>query len=191
MEKKPKLTGTCTRGARALGAVALFVVGSWASLTVYSVHAALPKNPIRLPLEAEINTQLWFPQGWKFFTRDAREEDFFPMVRGQDGAFVRASQAPNFQAKHVFGWSRDGRAQGIELGRLKYAAADVVPIACKAAPEDCLADAAVQLTVKNETPSPTLCGDVGIVLSRPVPWTWARSGQTSMRSRVIRMRVTC
>jgi antimicrobial peptide system SdpA family protein len=191
MDQDPKHIAGEPTGARRLGAVAAALVGLWTALAAYAAHGALPKNPIHLPFEAEINTQLWFPQGWKFFTRDAREEDSFPMVRGEDGAFRRASAAPNFQARHVFGWSRDGRTQGIELGLLRHAAADVEPSACKGSIEACLEQAEVHVTARNEAPNPTLCGDVGIVYQRPVPWAWARSGQVSMRSRVIRMRVTC
>jgi antimicrobial peptide system SdpA family protein len=175
---------------RWLGLVALGLLASWSTLGVHAVHSAIPNNPVRLPLKEQLQTQLWLPQGWKFFTRSAREETTSPYLRGEDGRWRSASTAPNFQARNLFGASRDGRAQGVEIGLILRDASHATREACRATPEICLDRARSTATLHTPSPSPTLCGDVGFVFRKPVPWAWSRS-KVQMPSEVLWIKVVC
>lgn len=181
-------------GARRLGLLTLGLVLGWATLTVYVLHAALPYNPIRLPFEDRFDVRLVLPEGWAFFTRDPKDERMLPMIRGERDQWRRASQTPNFQPRNFFGIDRAARAQGVELGLLLEEARGAERAACEEAPEVCLARIPVAQRVHNRSPNPTLCGQVGVVFQKAVPWAWSRSSQEKkiiMPSQILRMDVEC
>jgi antimicrobial peptide system SdpA family protein len=159
--------------------------------TLYGLHAVTGFNPLRLPNEKSVDIQSWAPQGWKFFTRDPREDWTLLFARRADGTWVDASAGPNFQVGSLFGLSRAPRAQGIEMGTLLYGFRPNQWRPCTRTPVECLPDVPVQSrVVRNRTPRPTLCGDVAIVLQQQIPWAWARS-RPLMPSRILRMYVEC
>jgi len=48
------------------------------------------------------------------------------------------------------------------------------------------------VTIESAQPERALCGAVGIVLQKPVPWAWARDGRSViMPSRVARFWIAC
>lgn len=179
---------------RRLGLLALGLLLGWSTVTMYALHAALPYNPIRLPFEDRLDMRLILPEGWAFFTRDPREDRMQPYLRGADGQWSTASMTPNFQPKNFFGIDRAARAQGVEMGLLLEAARQVERSACEEEPQVCLGRATVGRTLRNISPSPSLCGQVGIVFQRAVPWAWSRSSQgkpITMPSKILRLDVEC
>lgn len=184
------LTPTALR--RIAGAAVALIV-SWSIVFGYVVHAALPLNPIRLPLEESLHANVWAPQGWAFFTRDAREDRFFVFRRGAAGdTWQPALMSPHNKPSNAFGMDRKTRAQGVEMGLMFNAAPKQAWRSCKGDPVACLSDAPVAFQMANISPRPTLCGDVGLVLQPPVPWAWARLPHTSqMNSRVARVKAVC
>ena len=177
---------------RALGALFLLVTAAASIPCAYSAHAALAFNPIKLPLEKQARAPYWLPQGWKFFTRDPKEEREAFYRRTPEGAWVSAAGGANAEPSHGFGLSRAARAQGVEFGLLVQPISQNAFQACEESPLACLERAEEALSIKNESPLPTLCGSIGIVMQKPIPWAWAGSADTIiMPSRVVRVRVSC
>ena len=177
---------------RAVGAFVLALALAWFTLLAYVVHAAVPPNPIRLPLEKRMYTRYWAPQGWAFFTRDPREEDILLFVRGRDGAWISAHKGPHASPSNYFGLSRASRARGIEVGQILRRVPKAGWQPCKERAEVCLERTPNAGTVRNISPNPTLCGEVGLALQKPVPWAWSSSAyKIVMPSRVSRLGVLC
>jgi antimicrobial peptide system SdpA family protein len=174
---------------RVLGLLAVALVGSWSIVVLYVVHAALPFNPIRLPLEGSL--RYFAPEGWAFFTRDPREERFDVFVR-RAGVWTEALTSPHSRASNWFGLNRRSTAQGIEIGLLLADLPKASWQGCRAEAPECLAKKPPEHPIRNVSPEPTLCGEVGISLQKPVPWAWSRSPKrVIMPSRVARLRITC
>ncbi len=180
------------RSSRALGALTLLCGGVAAIVTTYSLHAGMRFNAIRLPFEQKLNLPLFLPQGWKFFTRDAREERTFPFARTAERGWVSAGAGANGDSGHLLGARRDSRAQTAELTALMHQAEGRTWTTCTATTTTCLDDVTTMAVVVNTSPRPTICGDIGIVRQAPVPWAWARDARdTTMPSRVLRLEVQC
>lgn len=191
-------TPPTTSGARRLGVLALGLLLGWTTVTVYALHAALPYNPIKLPFADRVDIRLLLPEGWAFFTRDPRDDRMLPYLRGPEARWARASRTPNFQPQNLFGIDRAARAQGVELGLLMEQAHEARRTACEGEPTVCLESAPVAEKVRNKSPNPTLCGQVGVVFQRAVPWAWSRTNQEKtpekkiiMPSKVLRLDVEC
>jgi antimicrobial peptide system SdpA family protein len=181
-------------GSRRLGLLALGLILGWSTVAAYALHPALPYNPIKLPLADRFDVRLVLPEGWAFFTRSPREDRMMPFLRGADGQWAGASRTPNFQPQNFFGIDRAARAQGVEMGLLLEASRSTARQPCEEEPAVCLARAPVALTLRNGSPRPTLCGPVGFVFQKAVPWAWSRSNQDKkiiMPSQVLRMDVEC
>lgn len=182
------------RSLTALGAFSLSLMLGWGVLFAYSVHAALPSNPIKLPAEMSVQPNVWMPQGWKFFTRDPREEEISVFVRDAEGRWVSGLRGANASPRNFFGLSRATRAQGIELGLLTTAAGTIKDAwqPCRDRLEACVERSQLVGEVTNITPDPTLCGEVGLTLQEPVPWNWSRSKRkVTMPSKAMRVNVIC
>ncbi|SEU34443.1 SdpA family antimicrobial peptide system protein [Stigmatella erecta] len=181
-------------GPRRLGWLALGLIIGWSTVAAYALHAALPYNPIQLPFADRFDIRLVLPEGWAFFTRDPRDDRMLPYVRGADAQWSMASHTPNFQPRNFFGIDRAGRAQGVEMGLLMEAAREAERQGCEEAPVACLERAPVARKVSNTSPHPTLCGEVGFVFQRAVPWAWSHSRREKkiiMPSKVLRLDIEC
>lgn len=185
-------------GARRLGLLALGLLLGWSTVAAYALHAALPYNPIKLPFEDHFDIRLLLPEGWAFFTRDPRDPRMLPYQRGADGQWTRASRTPNFQPHNLFGIDRGGRAQGVEMGLLMEQTRQVDRIDCEVEPTLCLERAPVGEKIRNRSPNPTLCGEVGFVFQRAVPYAWSRTNREKspekkiiMPSKVLRLEIEC
>lgn len=175
---------------------ALFAAaGFWGAVLAYALQPALPYSPIRLPFQDEVRTQFFLPEGWAFFTKSPREERPFLFLR-TDAGWKDASLAPISRARNAFGLDRAVRAQSVELAllltrpevRKAWKACEVKAFG------PCLEATAPAATLRNESPRPTLCGDVGVARQKPLPWAWARSEKgrkLMMPINVVRMRVEC
>jgi antimicrobial peptide system SdpA family protein len=180
------------RDLRALGAFTLALTCVWLTIAAYALHAVLPFNPIRLPFERWVHVRFWAPEGWGFFTRNPQEEAMLVFVRDRDGQWTSASMGPNGMPRNAFGLNRASRAQSVEAGLLAGGVPKNAYQPCGNQPAACLEHAPVGVSLKNPTPSPTLCGQVGIAMQKPLPWAWSNSrDRVIMPSRVARMNVDC
>ena len=161
-------------------------------LALYAVTGSLPSAPFHLPGASQLQTPMWVPEGWKFFSKSPRGAVHAAYVRDGRGAWRQALVRPNAQPANWFGANRSGRAQGVEMGVLLEHAPKVDWSECREQPATCLESALRSFKVKNRVPAPTLCGAVGVVMSEPVPWAWSSSAaHLTMPSHVLRMEVQC
>jgi antimicrobial peptide system SdpA family protein len=193
-EKSGSVTSSksTTCGDRRLGLLVLALGAFWAVLFTYAVHGSMPFNPLRLPFENKLQTMRWIPEGWKFFTRDPREEDLLYFVVGTSGVWVSAHRGPHSRPSNALGLNRVSRAQSVEAGLLYSKIPKTLWAQCNGHPVKCLESSPVGKALKNISPRPTLCGTIGLVMQKPVPWAWSHSRDAmNMPSRVIRLEVSC
>jgi antimicrobial peptide system SdpA family protein len=175
---------------RALGAAAIAIVLGWSTLAVYSIHASLPSNPVRLPFASNVQAQALAPQGWSFFTRDPHFPRMTAYTRSSNGRWVPAGVGPYARPENALGLIRSPGAQEHELKWLTDRLAAPRLSACEGDLDTCLNHAEVAARVTNHAPRPTLCGSVGIVVQKPVPWSWRNDG-VRMEPRFARLEVQC
>lgn len=179
---------------RALGIVAALLAVGWSVLGLYVAHSQMPPNALELPFEAQVRplARILAPEGWNFFTRNPREERALPFMRHADGTWASAHAGPHAQARYAFGLNRVSRAQGVEIGLLLGGIPSSAWEACQESISTCLASGGPVMHLRNVSPAPTLCGDVGLALEEPLPWAWIESrDEVTMPSRVARLDVTC
>lgn len=160
-------------------------------LFFYSVHAALPSNVLTLPLGDKLYMESWFPQGWGFYSKNPREEAI--SIFDYENEEMSTSW-PHNSKQNLYGLKRFGRAQGLEAGLVKSKVPDDYWIKCDEEPFTCAAghNESDIITVNNETPFPTICGEQLIVLQEPVPWAWSKYKETVvMPSQIARVNVLC
>ncbi|NMO15877.1 SdpA family antimicrobial peptide system protein [Pyxidicoccus fallax] len=167
-------------------------------LATYSIHSRLPFNTVRLPgershLSGPFSIQFVLPQGWKFFTKSPREPELALYRRLDSGTWEHVNPLPVSDSSGFFRLDRTARAQGVEMALLTHA----IPAfdwkaRCRRSDEDCLGDTVPVRTVRNLTPTPTLCGTIGFVAREPLPWAWASHRDTTrMPASSLVLRVQC
>jgi antimicrobial peptide system SdpA family protein len=177
---------------RWLGLLLIGLAACWCIVLLYVIHPALPFNALKLPAASDVNVSVWVPEGWRFFTRNPREDQTLLYRRQGDGAWASASLGPNMRVSNLLGFGRRARAQGIELGVLIYNQPKTIWAPCEEEPDRCLERTTNVIAVRNRSPEPTLCGSVGVVMQNVVPWGWAISGEKfTMPSKVARFDIQC
>lgn len=166
----------------------------WLTLFTFSLYPLMPYNTLSERMRILPMITPFVPQGWGFFTRAAQEEDFYIYNRDK-GVWKNAFLGPNGKAHFVFGWSRAARAQGVEYGKIFTQIPKARFERCQSNHLTCL-EAYKKIEplyeVENSSPSPTLCGTLGVILQKPVPWAWFKENQAiDMPSRVVRVNVKC
>jgi antimicrobial peptide system SdpA family protein len=188
-EKDPEKNTPSSRRAKCLGVFAAALTGAVSVLTAYVALGNVGATPITLPYLDRV--QLFAPEGWKFFTKNAHDDRFEALVLEGDRwetPFANASADPSY----AFGANRTGRARGVEVGLLMEKLSKDQWKECTGNPRDCLSADGIVAHVQNESPAPALCGSVGIVTAPPVPWAWSRNKKpVQMPSRVARLVVQC
>lgn len=168
------------------------VIVAWLVLFFYSIHAALPFNPVKLPFQGSIPVRSVMTQGWKFFTRSPREEDIRVFELLSDGTSRSASRGSNASPSNLFGIKRDSRAQGIEIGLITSGLRKDQWRECKTKSTECVPEVDEEITVSNTIENPTICGRVMVSLVPPVPWAWSGSKrEVTMPSKIAILNVIC
>lgn len=174
---------------RAYGAVAVALAVFWLAFALYDVHGSMPPNPLRLPFERALGVSRIAPQGWAFFTRDPREPKFEAFLRRGD-RWVRAPVGPN--RRFLFGVSRLGRARGIEWGLVAFPLAGTDWRTCRVPVAECLDGSGTARHLRNRSPSPVLCGEVGLVRRAITPWAFASARRpVRLPYEAVRLTVSC
>jgi antimicrobial peptide system SdpA family protein len=174
-----------------LGTAALGLLIAAACLAAYAIHGSLPHNPIDLPFEEQLSTRAWAPEGWKFFTRNPREERPVLFVQ-RSGRWRRAETGPASRPRYLFGLDRAGRVQGLELGLIFEQIPRGAWRECDENPLACISSSAAAIPITNRSPKPTLCGSAGLALQKPIPWSWLELPRpVVMPSRIVRLEIRC
>ncbi len=189
------MTTSSSRRRRSLGVLILALGAGWSAAGVLAVRTRLQANAMENAIEPpgpEVKVAAAFlPQGWRFFTRNAQEEVVAPYRREGD-RWVSASTLPNTRPSNLYGLDRRGRAQIDEAAQLVGRWRTDQWVDCGGDPLACLEAAPVVGSVQNRAVDPTLCGEIAFVSQKPVPWAWARAGESPvMPARVLRVRVRC
>jgi sporulation delaying protein A len=172
-------------------ALALFVC--WGTLGLYAVHGQMPRNVIELPFESRLRPLLPYltPEGWAFFTRSAREPKLVTYRLASDGRWQSADLGPHSRPTNLFGLDRRSRAQGVEIALLLGTIRTDRQVECKEAIPKCL-ESLRAVPIRNVSPAPSLCGDVGVAQQEPLPWAWSgAASEVTMPSKVVRLAITC
>ncbi|MFF2908245.1 SdpA family antimicrobial peptide system protein [Paenibacillus sp. NPDC057934] len=136
-------------------------------LFFFSLLNAIPENVMNIKSSKNVFLKI-FPQGWSFFSKSPRDEEFLIL----DTNYQSAVNWPNNSARNLFGINRNGRAQGIEAGVLAYQVKKKWST-CEENLNKCIKKTEDVVKVNNPSPNPTLCGRYIIVRREPVPWAWA------------------
>jgi len=114
-------------------------------------------------------------QGWAFFTREGREETIAPWSEGTNGAWQVISASRSTTPDHAFGLKRGSRSLVGDLDALT--AESLNWETCDTSIDLCLRG---QAKSASQTPAVSLnvtgshiCGRVGLVRSKPVPFAYA------------------
>ncbi|MFE4196273.1 SdpA family antimicrobial peptide system protein [Paenarthrobacter sp. NPDC056912] len=172
-------------------AAALLVVGS------YSVSASIPSTILALPYSDELKPHLVsaMPQGWAFFSKSPRDPSIAPYRESSEGSYISLSKLPTTRVENLFGVSRDGRAQGVEVALISGGSKPDEWSDCESpAIQECAdqVQETPELSVSNTVSSPSVCGDVTLIQTTPVPWSFRK--QTTLREKAekaIKLRVEC
>jgi antimicrobial peptide system SdpA family protein len=174
-----------------LGLVTL-LTGVLATILVgCAVFSALPANGVEFRFIKQLQMTAWMPQGWAFFTAPPQSERRLPWVR-VDGRWVSANAGPSATLRNAFGLRRGARLQNLEIEALVAKLPKSRWTSCRGSVASCVDPITPSIHVRNDSRQPTLCGDVAVTVSKPVPWAWAREGlHVDMPQTAIRMIVEC
>ncbi len=176
-----------------VGFFVLLIVLTLVGATVSLGLEYMPPNPLSmsLPSTARMALRQVLPEGWGFFTKSQRDE-YFQLYRNQGGTFVNAFDGPEADPSNLFGVSRKPRAEGLEIGMIEVAVgAKTIP--CRGVWTSCAAAlaAAPVITAGPRASFSLLCGRFVLVLTKPIPYTWARFKQVTMPSKLANVEVPC
>ena len=173
------------------GFAASIIIAFWLILFFYSIHAVMPFNPLKLPFQESIPIRSVMTQGWKFFTRNPREDYIRVFELNSDGADKSILVGSNASPSNLFGLKRDSRAQGIEIGLITSGLRKDQWHECKTKITQC-AQETEEIDVSNTIENQTICGRVAVSLMPPVPWAWSGSKrEITMPSKIAVLKVIC
>lgn len=177
---------------RILGTISILVFSVWLILGLYAADGAFPTNPIELPFQSSIESQRWLPQGWAFFTKSPRDDKIKAWTKSDSGLWESVLTGASIDKENLFGLSRYMRAQAVEIGLLSYEAGRENFKSCTQNPVDCGQNTSQNITVRNTSSVPTICGPLIVANQKPVPWAWSKTfKEKHMPSEVIRLEVLC
>lgn len=156
---------------RKIGIVVSVVFILWSIFFTASIISAMTFNPISDKYINDRFFKILAPQGWGFYSKNPRDSVIYVYDMNTE---ISAVKWPNSRADNFFGISRFGRSQGIEAGLIQAALGENNWLACDEKAIDCLKKYNSEVTVINTTPTPTICGDIGIVLQEPLPCVFCK-----------------
>lgn len=172
----------------------VLILGVWASVIIMIGLTALPYHSTSLPADVKFKAQVLFPEGWHFFTRDAREMQTWVYTKDDSGEWMAEPRMPNSNSYNFFGANREGRAMGVEYAMFLK---DVKPanwVDYRGEVSDLLAssDTIPVTQFDSEFNHPVMCGEYLMVAQKPVPWAWSPSYErVKMPAKVTRIIINC
>jgi antimicrobial peptide system SdpA family protein len=149
-------------------------------------------SPFYMRTAIKQNVSFLFPQGWAFFTRDAREEKLYAYKRSAKGNLETLSP-PGSSYKFYFGLNREGRKIPIEYGQILQ---QVDSTLWSDAPFDLnniskLTRQCKAVSVKNYNHKALACGEIIIVKTHVIPRAWSKFRNVKMPSKYVKVYVDC
>ncbi len=153
----------------------------WAIVIVFNLLNYSEDNPIKIQynLFGE-KLKTFFPEGWAFFTRNAKE-DYLDAYKFSDGHLYIIPGQRQAEIPNLFGLKRDSRAISVEyaylLSKIKSENTDSLWTECYFSDVDSLIriNKIKSYNVMNFTNDPFLVDTVFIISQRTVPWAWSKN----------------
>lgn len=176
-----------------LTATFVFVALLWGTAIFNSAVSALPFNPLTGSKIDAMEYNVLLPQGWAFFTRNPREEQYY--VYKEEGKKLVPLLYTNSSYKNAFGFTRKVRIRGVEMGGLVSQLEQMEWLKCE---DGILSECVIEnqdyeaIILANNANHPTFCGNLWIEKKPLVPWAWSRAEQAvNMPSEFIKINVSC
>lgn len=184
-----------------LGLFVILLTGFWVLIGAFVYLTNQDENALTTSWQKALRpaVQTIAPEQWAFFTKSPREESLVPYAYEEKTGWALDALFPHSQPQYVFGLNRVSRAQGLELGILYAEIVDREWTTCDDGSEstlDCLGQVtegsgASWVKISNPSPAPTICGRGAVARETPVPWAYARIGQTQTEPLVMLIDVSC
>lgn len=169
-----------------LGFLALALITIYVVVAVYAAQSALATNALHLPFARKLHMVYWLPEGWKFFTRNPREDRLHCFTREATGRWREIHVGPLADPDNAFGLLRARRRVGVEAAFLMTGIPEAAWRRCMSRPEACLDSIQPYAIVHDPIPRPVLEGRVALVRQTPLPWAWLPSAErVTMPSRIL------
>ena len=167
----------------------LLLIAFTAVMFYFVINSSL-ETPFNMQTSTKAQVSSFVPQGWAFFTRDAREEKWYAYEKIKEGKFIL--RPPGSSYKYLFGINRLGR-------RLNYpillASVDSLKWNNFYGNTDSLlkfSQESTPLSIKDEklylTPE---CKEVILIRMSIKPWAWSGFKNTKNNSKFLRLYVNC
>jgi antimicrobial peptide system SdpA family protein len=140
------------------------------SVITVIILSSAPLTPMTMSYSKSSTIYKIVPQGFAFFTRDAREPVvlFYEKNNNEYNLLNHSSADPD----NMFGLLRSSRRTNIEIAHILSKIKDENWQECPQG-KRCNADSVI--TIVNDFPSATLKGDYVAKMTTPIPWAWSKS----------------
>ena len=152
---------------------------------------SLPRNPLSVSLLVRASSLIAVPEGWAFFTRDARETDVVGYAQ-EAGEWKQVDGIP--YSRTWYSLDRRGRMLSSEIqwvaGFMKTNHAEL--IRCPMDELDQCLSSAEEYEVAAPSSAFSFCGKIALLLIDPTPWAWASTTRREEKFvRTWRARIIC
>ncbi|MFQ3843318.1 SdpA family antimicrobial peptide system protein [Staphylococcus pseudoxylosus] len=154
-------------------------------VSIMSIMKSNPISDFTQPANKIIHKT--FPQGWAFYSKNPRSSTY-SVIDTKSGE--KAVQFPNSDSSNYFGFTRFGRSQGVEVGRLvskidknSWSKTEKDPIE--------FGRGMKKTKIENDQIKPSIKGDILVYYTEPIPWSWSKtfSKENHMPSKIVRLEV--
>ena len=178
---------------RVLGIAVVVAALTWIGVAGFAVHSNMRFTAVRKPA-LESDPRLFLPEGWKFFTKNPQTMRVLTFAQDDAEGGWTLQTSRNAAMTNLFGVVRKSGGQGVELAHALKSLPTGSWQKCtdKESDADCLDRIPLKLSFGNSHPNPQLCGSIGLIARKPVPWSWARlERMTKMPTAAVRLQVKC
>lgn len=162
---------------------------AWGFVIALLIVSFAPYNPLTPSKSFRTNMSLLAPQGWAFFTRNAREPNTFVYQKGTKLALMGFQK--NSCSENAFGISRNARSFSVEITEILKQIDTSMWSQSSRTNIDTQCRAAKAIRVTNFSVNPVLKDTVFIEYREKIPWAWIQSyDEVKMPSKTIKLYVT-
>ncbi|RAJ19751.1 SdpA family antimicrobial peptide system protein [Pedobacter cryoconitis] len=143
-------------------------------LAIYSIMGSSMQSPFYISKWIKLNVSYFLPQGWAFFSKDAREEKIFAFKRRKDGSLERLSPSAA-SYRYLFGLNRIVRRLPMEYQFLlsQTDSASWIPSNYNIVEIGENSRTKKIVFKKNIFYKGICCGEIILIKARITPWAWS------------------
>ncbi|MBN8640855.1 MAG: SdpA family antimicrobial peptide system protein [Flavobacteriales bacterium] len=149
-----------------------------------------PYNPLTPSKKFKVDVSLLAPQGWAFFTRNAREPNLYIYMKDKSNKIKVVDFQKNTSSSNLFGISRSARTLSVEIGEiLKQVDTSSWSKSSKISIEQQYKQSKA-IEVTNKMVNPELKDTIFLEYREKTPWAWIKSyDEIKMPSKTIKLYV--